>query len=45
MFQVEEHESSKVYTGKYMQFSLVKAQSIRKEVVGREVGEIREVWL
>lgn len=45
MFQGEEHENSEVYKGNYMWFSFVEAQSVRKEVVREEVGEIREAWL
>lgn len=45
MFQREEHENSEVYTGNYTWFSFVEGQSVRKEVVREEIGEIREAWL
>lgn len=39
MFRGEEYENSKVCAGNYMQFSFVKAQSVRNKVLGEEVGE------
>ena len=39
MFQGEEYENGKACAGNCMQFSSVKAQSVRKEVLGEEVGE------